>query len=192
MVDLLRHRHSVWLGLVIALCTAPAGARTVQSDALLSGSLPPTARFELGFSPGGSAEAVVLRAIGGARESILVAAYSFTSRTIAKALVNAQHRGVKVFVLADSRQNSKAYSAVQYLANQGVAVRVIDRFDAFHHKFLVLDQRHVELGSFNYSAAATRNAENAMLLWGVPEIAERYTAEWRTLWDQGVPVQAAY
>jgi hypothetical protein len=41
--------------------------------------LPSTASFEIGFSPGGTALAVVEKAIGAARSEILMACYEFTS-----------------------------------------------------------------------------------------------------------------
>jgi phosphatidylserine/phosphatidylglycerophosphate/cardiolipin synthase-like enzyme len=56
-----------------------------------------------GFSPDGSALNVVLTGITHARQSIDVAAYSFTSSPIATALVDAARRGMKVRVVADEK-----------------------------------------------------------------------------------------
>lgn len=74
--------------------------------------LPSNAAFDTGFSPDGSALNVVVKGIESARASILVAAYTFTSRPVAAALLAAQLRGVKVAVIADRAQNSKSYSSV--------------------------------------------------------------------------------
>ena len=158
--------------------------------------LPAGAGYDLGFSPAsGSASAlvVVLRAIDSAHSSIVVVAYSFTSKPIATALLAAHRRGVKVAVVADRGQNAKSYSAVWFLANQGVPVRLNDRYEATHDKFMVVDGMHVETGSFNYSsAAANRNAENALVLWNVKPLADRYGAEWARLWQEGVELKPAY
>lgn len=62
--------------------------------------------IEVGFSPahgGQSALNVVLDGITNAQSEILVAAYSFTSKPIAAALVDAQERGVTVRVVADKK-----------------------------------------------------------------------------------------
>jgi phosphatidylserine/phosphatidylglycerophosphate/cardiolipin synthase-like enzyme len=155
--------------------------------------LPTGAGFSVGFSPKGGAEAVILEGIRKAEKSIKVAAYSFTSKTIATALLDAHKRGVVVQVVADQKSNSGKYSAVTFLANQGVPVRMNGNYAIFHHKFIVFDSKHVETGSFNFSAAAsTKNAENVLLLWNVPELAGHYEREWQRLWDEGTDVKPRY
>ncbi|WP_321959324.1 phospholipase D family protein [Burkholderia cenocepacia] len=177
-----------WVVAASIVVAAPAAIATQP--------LPAGAAYDLGFSPAvGSASAldVVLRAIDGARSSIVVVAYSFTSKPIATALLAAHQRGVKVAVVADRAQNAKGYSAVWFLANQGVPVRLNDRYEATHSKFMVVDGLHVETGSFNYSsAAASRNEENALVLWNVKSLADRYGAEWARLWQESVELKAAY
>jgi hypothetical protein len=49
----------------------------------------PAASTEVAFSPSGGATALVVKTIEDARHSIRVAAYSFTSKPIAKALIQA-------------------------------------------------------------------------------------------------------
>ena len=126
-------------------------------------AIPPQASLQIGFSPREGALELVLAIIQGARKSILVAAYSFTSRPVATALVDAQRRGVAVFVVADGPEAGKGYSAVSFLANQGVSVRSNSRFPLMHSKFMVVDGLHVQTGSFNYTAAGARNAENVLV-----------------------------
>jgi phosphatidylserine/phosphatidylglycerophosphate/cardiolipin synthase-like enzyme len=48
------------------------------------------------FTPGGNCTDLIVNAIAGAKTSILVQAYSFTSAPIAKALLEAHKRGVQV------------------------------------------------------------------------------------------------
>ena len=80
-----------------------------------------------------------------------------------------------------------------FLANQGVPVRLNGHYAIHHHKFMVVDGQHLELGSFNYSAAAaSKNAENALLLWRFPALAAGYQTEWQRLWDEAEPLAPAY
>lgn len=149
--------------------------------------------YELGFSPNGESLQIVLNGIADAQETILVAAYSFTSRPIAEALLDAHKRGVQVAVVADKKGNSTRYTAVNFLANHGVAVRLNGQYAIMHHKFMVIDKVSVQLGSFNYSAAATdRNAENVFLLKNVPDVAAHYAAEWARLWNESIGVVSHY
>jgi phosphatidylserine/phosphatidylglycerophosphate/cardiolipin synthase-like enzyme len=151
------------------------------------------AAYDVGFSPQAGALQVVLGGIKSARSSILVAAYTFTSKPIAYALIDAQKRGVKVYVVADEAQNSKSYSAVNFLANHGVPVSLDNHYQDMHNKYLVIDGLHVETGSFNFSMSAdSKNSENALLLWNVPALAASYTNQWRKLWAESKPIAARY
>ena len=149
--------------------------------------------YRLGFSPHGEALQVILQGIAGAKESILVAAFSFTSKPVSKALLAAHKRGVKVSVVADQEANTDKYTALNFLANKGIPVRLNGRYGAMHHKFMVIDESAVQIGSFNYSAAAAeKNAENVLLLKDVPGLAARYAAEWKKLWEEGTDMRRNY
>ena len=149
--------------------------------------------YEIGFSPNGESLQVVLNGISDAKESILVAAYSFTSKPVSEALLEAHKRGVEVTVVADQKGNSGKYTAVNFLANHNVPVRLNDNYAIMHHKFMIMDGMSVQLGSFNYSSAAVdKNAENVLLLKNVPDIARRYTEEWNKLWNEGLDVKPNY
>jgi phosphatidylserine/phosphatidylglycerophosphate/cardiolipin synthase-like enzyme len=147
--------------------------------------IPPGASYDLGFSPGGTSLEVVLKAVGSAKASILVAAYEFTSHEIADALVTAEGKGVKVQVVADFKASKDRASILDQLRNAGIPVRLDKRYAIHHHKFMVIDAEHVETGSFNYTEAAVKhNAENALVLWHMPSLAASYTEEWNRLWGE--------
>ena len=79
------------------------------------------------------------------------------------------------------------------MANNGVAVKLDGNYPIFHHKFMVIDGINLETGSFNYSAAAAdKNAENVLLLWNVPQIAQTYDKEWQRLWNEAQVVSPSY
>ena len=73
--------------------------------------LPATGTVEVLFTPWDDAEGAIVRALGEARQSIHVQAYLLTSRSIAKALQDAQARGVAVEVLADQEMVRKGQFA---------------------------------------------------------------------------------
>ena len=149
--------------------------------------------YVLGFSPKGNSLEVILNVIKESKESILVAAYTFTSKPISEALLDAYRRGIKVKVIADHKGNSNQYTAVNFLANHGISIRLNSNYNIMHNKFMVIDGKHVQLGSFNYSASAVdKNAENVLLLRNVEEIAKRYTEEWNRLWNEGIDVKPNY
>lgn len=146
----------------------------------------------VGFSPG-DAESLVVRAITTAKHTIRLAAYSFTSKPIATALVDASKRGVDVQVVVDKSQRTAHYTSATFLADMGIPVRVDSRYAIMHNKFVVIDGRTVETGSFNYTSAATfKNAENVIVLNNSVTVAATYTDEWNRLWSESAPYAANY
>jgi phosphatidylserine/phosphatidylglycerophosphate/cardiolipin synthase-like enzyme len=170
--------------------------RSFLAALLLSVCLLPPACFscpvEIAFSPSGGATELVVRTIESAKYTVRVAAYSFTSKPIAQALLADYKRGVDVRVVVDKSNATARYSAATFLANQGVPVRVDYRYAIMHDKFVVVDGAVVETGSFNYTqSAATRNAENLIVLHD-PSIAQRYSQEWERLWAESEEMKARY
>ena len=79
-----------------------------------SQALPP---IEVFFSPKGGCTEAVVKELNAAKETVLVQAYSFTSAPIAKALLEAHKRGVKVQVILDKSQRTEKYSEADFLVN---------------------------------------------------------------------------
>ena len=132
------------------------------------------------FSPDGHCTDAITRTIKGARASILVQAYSFTSAPIAKELVDAHKRGVKVSVILDKSQRSEKYSSADFLKNNKVATYIDSKHAISHNKIMIVDQRTVITGSFNFTKAAEeKNAENLLLIEDLG-LALKYTANWQT------------
>ena len=186
---LVRNLLPATVGLFALVAPIPSSAQFVPASPFV-----PTAQASLAsaFTPG-QALPLVLDTIRSARSTIFVAAYSFTSKPIAAELRDASRRGVKVFVLADATEASKGYSAVRFLANERVPVRINARYAIQHNKFMVIDGTTVQTGSFNYtSAAAERNAENVVVVRNAPAIAAQYDAQWRRLWSEGTELPPAY
>ena len=114
-----------------------------------------------------------------------MACYEFTSRDIAESLESAAHRGVKVRIVADRKAAQDRYSQITILRDAGIPERLDHHYAIHHHKFMVIDGISLETGSFNYTTGAIKhNAENALVLWNVPQIAEVYAREWERLWEE--------
>jgi len=77
----------------------------------------PAAGWEVYFSPNGGATAAIIREVNQAHQSVLVQAYAFTSAPIARALLRAHQRGVRVEVILNQSQRTDKYSAANFLAN---------------------------------------------------------------------------
>jgi phosphatidylserine/phosphatidylglycerophosphate/cardiolipin synthase-like enzyme len=131
------------------------------------------------FSPDGGATDAVVQALNQATNTVFVQAYSFTSAPIAKALVDALRRGVKVQVILDKSQRTEKYSEADFLKNQGVPTLIDAQHAIAHNKIIIIDGYAVLTGSFNFTKAAEEhNAENLLVI-NDPELAAQYLDNWR-------------
>jgi phosphatidylserine/phosphatidylglycerophosphate/cardiolipin synthase-like enzyme len=130
------------------------------------------------FTPGGNYTDLIVNAVAGAKTSILVQAYSFTSAPIAKALLDAHKRGVQVEVILDKSNRTDKYSSADFLANQGVPT-MIDAMHAINHnKVMIINGEIIITGSFNFTKAAQeRNAENLLVIRDLA-LAAQYMQDW--------------
>ena len=160
---------------------------------LLPFTLACATEIDVGFSPSQGGLGLVLKAINSAKQNICMATYSFTSRPVVSALMAAQERGVKIKIVSDEKANSGKYTATRYLANHGFNVRLNGNYAIMHNKFIVVDNKTVETGSFNYSAAAVKkNAENVIVIWGNQDIATAYNNECNRLFNEATPLAKSY
>ncbi|WP_126448258.1 phospholipase D family protein [Sulfuricystis multivorans] len=147
--------------------------------AVANSTIPAKGTIDVAFSPNGGATALVVKTIAGARKSILVQAYSFTSAPIAQALAQAKERGVDVRVILDKSQKSERYTVATYLANHSIPTWIDSDHAIAHNKVMVIDGDTVITGSFNFTKAAENdNAENVIVLRGNPELARIYINNW--------------
>jgi phosphatidylserine/phosphatidylglycerophosphate/cardiolipin synthase-like enzyme len=144
------------------------------------------------FSPNGGCTDAIVTEISNAKSEILVQAYSFTSAPIAKALVSAHKRGVKVEAILDKSQRSERYTSASFLANSGIPTFIDDRHAIAHNKIMVIDRETVITGSFNFTKAAEeKNAENLLIIKS-KELAGIYIDNWNRHRGHSEPYQARY
>ena len=149
--------------------------------------------IEVAFSPHAGATEAIVNLISEAKQTIRVAAYSFTSKDIAAALLQAHKRGVDVQVVLDKSNAKAKYTSATFLANVGIPTRIDYKYAIMHSKFMVIDGDTVETGSFNYTKAAEQhNAENLIIMRNYPNIAHQYQRDWQKLWDESEEYDAEY
>src|SRR5205823_5572824 len=121
----------------------------------------------------------VVESLNRATKSIFVQAYSFTSAPIAKALVDAHKRGLKVQVILDRSQRTEKYSSADFVAHAGISCSIDSKHAIAHNKVIVIDESTVITGSFNFTKAAEEyNAENLLVIQD-SSLASKYLQNWR-------------
>lgn len=97
-----------------------------------------------------------------AKESVYIAAYSFTEPSITDKLLSLKEKGVSIHIILDKSQSSNKAEQAQIsklkAANIEVLIGSSSKGRIMHNKFTVLDHNLCESGSFNYSKAANDEA----------------------------------
>jgi len=169
MSNTLRRRFRILPTLVVFLsillaCSSPATPEPPAGPSI-----------RLYFSPNGGGTEAIVSEIGRARTEVLVQAYSFTSTPIAKALMDARKRGVKITVILDKSQKTARYSSADFLRNSGIATYIDGKHAIAHNKIMIIDRECVITGSFNFTKAAEEmNAENILVIRGNPDLTAKY------------------
>lgn len=152
---------------------------------IISNSSISAADFEVAFSPRMGARELIISTIHSAEKSIYVAAYSFTSTAVEDALYIAHKRGVDVKIVLDKKRTTERGSIFSSLQNKNIPVRANNRYAIMHNKFMIIDGKTVQVGSFNYTKAAEKsNSENVLVINNNRKLAGKYLTEWQRLWDE--------
>ncbi len=145
------------------------------------------------FSPGSRSEERLAGLIDAARTSVDAVTFTFSSKTLADALLRAKQRGVKVRFLTDKNMGRTAYLA-KFVFDNGVPMRWgIGRNGkgALHNKFLILDGRVLQTGSFNWTVNASKNSFENMIFTGDPAAVKAYQGTYDWLYNGAAPPTAA-
>lgn len=123
------------------------------------------APYKVCFTPGENCTQYIVETIDGAKNNIRVQAYSFTSKPIVEAIINAQKRGVNVLILLDKSNVNSKYSVTNTLQHYKVPFLIDYKPRIAHNKVMIIDSSTVITGSFNFTKAAQmNNAENLLII----------------------------
>ena len=141
-----------------------------------AGSIP----IQYAFSPSDGIRNIILEELSQAQKSVDVMAFSFTNNDLALKLAELIRRGVRVRCVFDNGQAGSKYSRKSYLRKAGALVYPSpNRTGKMHHKVIIIDNKTVITGSYNYSRNAEElNDENIVIL-RCPAIAHYYTKEFK-------------
>jgi phosphatidylserine/phosphatidylglycerophosphate/cardiolipin synthase-like enzyme len=127
------------------------------------------------FSPKGGCTDRVVQELQQARREVLVQAYSFTSKAITQALIEAKKRGAEVDILLDKSNELEPHTDLPILVEQGLTPLIDAKHAIAHNKIMIIDKRTLITGSFNFTRQAEiENAENVLVIKGHPELIAAY------------------
>ena len=146
------------------------------------------------FSPGGGAREQLVSLIQKSTEPIDIAIYSFTSKELGLALVSASQAGRPIRIIVD-RSQLKSSGCVIPWVSEHISVRVLPPFSSrgiMHDKFMIIGQRCLTTGSYNWTNNAEFYNHENMLVLQDKELIRSYHEEFERMWKQAQPYERNY
>lgn len=133
------------------------------------------------FSPDEPCAFKLLKFIASAEKSIDLAVFDINLVDIVKVLIE-KSKVIPVRIVADTRQAHGTYSQSKSLLRAGVRLKYGAQKGVMHNKFVIIDGKMMETGSFNFTNhAGLANQENQIYLSN-PTIIKRFSERFEKIW----------
>lgn len=143
-----------------------------------------SARIETHFSPKDGVAQYVLRRLEAARSSIRFLTFSYTSDPIAEAMLAKQQAGLLVQGVFEAQNASGTGSEFGKLKRGGIDVLEDGNCYILHHKVIIIDDRIVITGSYNFTGSAEESNDENLVVIDDSVVAQQYIAEFQRLYQK--------
>lgn len=136
------------------------------------------------FSPGEACRSVIITQLNQALRDVKICVFTISDDQITDAIITTHKKGVQIQVITDNDKMEDEGSDIEQLADEGIPVKIDNTPNHMHHKFMVVDERALLTGSYNWTRSAARyNHENILLTKETPVI-RSYLKEFSQLWKE--------
>jgi len=136
------------------------------------------------FFPGEEGERSLIKYLGMAKQTLDVCVFTISNDKLAKALESAHNRGVKVRLISDDECVKNKGSDVQDLADKGIPTRTDKSSSHMHNKYVVVDNRILITGSFNWTWQAVKYNQENLIIVEKAELVKKYHESFEKVWAQ--------
>ena len=135
------------------------------------------------FSPEDDVLNRIIPIVAGAQSSIRFLAFSFTDYPLAQTMIDRYAAGVDVAGVYEKTGSETEGAELKTFLCAHVPVRQDGNPRFLHDKLIIVDNRIVITGSFNFSNNATDNNDENVIIIDNPEIAALYMEEFGRVWS---------
>ena len=156
----------------------PKSPSTVDQQSLAVNGTP----IQIYFSPEDHVLDHMIPVVSSATKSIHFMAFSFTDYPLAKAMLDRASAGVDVSGVFEKVGSETDSSELHTFFCAKVPARQDGNPKFLHDKVIIVDNRLVISGSFNFSTNATESNDENVMIIDNPQIANLYTQEFQRVW----------
>ncbi len=139
---------------------------------------------EVYFAPEDGVATYVLPRLAAAKRSIHFMTFSYTANSIADAMVAKVKAGLLVRGVFESQNAGGTGSAFGRLRQGGVDVLEDGNCYILHHKVIVIDERTVITGSYNFTNSAEKDNDENLVIVDDAALARAYLDEFERVYAQ--------
>jgi mitochondrial cardiolipin hydrolase len=136
------------------------------------------------FSPGEECRDIIIQQINLALHQLRICVFTISDDHISGAIANAFRKGVDIRIITDNDKSFDHGSDIERLADVGIAIRADLTRNHMHHKFMVVDEKSVITGSYNWTSSAAKFNHENILLTREGGIVNQFTDEFDKLWSE--------
>ena len=134
------------------------------------------------FTPIQTCRSKLIEFIKNTDNELKVAVFTLTNSDIAKALIDAKKRNVKIRIILDDRMSIGVGSKLKILRDNGIEIKTDKSNQYMHHKYVISDNTKLLNGSYNFSNNSEKNWENFNIT-NDKELVDQYSRNFEILWN---------
>lgn len=126
-----------------------------------------------------------LEHLASAKRQIDVCIYLFTHGTLSDLLLGLRRRtGLEIRIITDSTEDESRASQIRRLRADGIVIKSNRRGTGalMHHKFVIIDNKTLLTGSFNWTNKAVVSNHEAVIISSDPALVKPFSNEFAALW----------
>jgi phosphatidylserine/phosphatidylglycerophosphate/cardiolipin synthase-like enzyme len=139
---------------------------------------------EVYFSPQDGVAQHLLQRLAAAKKSIHFMTFSYTEDKISDAMIAKAKASLVVRGVFESQNAGGTGAAFNRLKQGGVDVLEDGNCYILHHKVIVIDERTVITGSYNFTGSAERDNDENLVIVDDPNLAHAYLDEFERVYAQ--------
>jgi len=143
-----------------------------------------TIRNDVYFSPGSEPVKKIRSLIKHAKRSIEVCVFTISDDNITQSLLDAHQRGISIRIVSDNDKADDLGSDIYRMNKKGIPIKVDRSANHMHHKFAIVDNKHLISGSFNWTRSATHHNQENIIVSNDKDLIAQFSEQFELLWGK--------
>lgn len=134
------------------------------------------------FSPSEDCRNAIISEIKNAKQELKICVFTISDDRITDAILDAHRRNVTVTIITDNDKTLDMGSDIDLLSKKGIHIKMDTTTSHMHHKFMIVDERSVTTGSYNWTNSAAKYNQENIIVTADKAAVSAFRKEYDRLW----------